>query len=51
MDIEDIEDKILYVRKPFHLKPIANTCEKKKKDMTDKKELQRRPFHLKPLKT
>ena len=47
----DIEDKMFNVRKPFHLKPIANVCEKEKKEITDKNELLRRPFHLKPLKT
>lgn len=50
----DIEDKIMYVRKPFHLKPIANVCnvcEKEKKEITDKNGLMRRPFRLKPLKT
>jgi hypothetical protein len=49
IDIMDIEDKILYIRKQFHLKPIANVCEKNKKEITDKNVLLRKPFHLKPL--
>jgi hypothetical protein len=50
-NIMDIEDKILYVRKQFHLKPIAHVCEKNKKEITDKNVLLRKPFHLKPLKS